>query len=43
MYARHNPNVLFVWPALAVGVDLDGRFFFEVAWLLWAVGVGHDV
>ena len=40
MYARHNPNVCFVWPALALGVDIDGRFFFEAAWLCWAAGIG---
>ena len=39
MYGRYNPNVLFLIPAAAVGVDVDGRYFFEVAWLCWAVGV----
>ena len=40
MYARHNPNVCFIWPALAMGVDVDGRYFMEAAWLWWAVGIG---
>lgn len=39
MYLRHNPNVIFIFPAAALGVDVDGRYFFEVAWLFWAVGV----
>lgn len=40
MYTRHNPNVAFLWPALAIGVDADGRNFMEIAWLWWAVGIG---
>lgn len=40
MYARHNPNVCFILPALAIGVDVDGRYFMEVAWLCWAAGLG---
>lgn len=40
MYGRHNPNVCFIWPALACGVDRDGRYFMEAAWLWWAVGIG---
>ncbi len=39
-YTRTNPNVFFLFPAAAVGVDRDGRFFFEVAWACWAIGVG---
>lgn len=40
MYARANYNVFFVLPAFAVGVDRDGRYFCEVAWGCWAIGVG---
>jgi len=40
MYGRHNQNVCFIWPALAFGVDRDGRYFFEAAWLWWAAGIG---
>lgn len=40
MYGRKNPNVCFILPALAFGIDTDGRFFFEAAWLIWAIGVG---
>jgi hypothetical protein len=39
MYFRYNPNVLFILPAMAVGVDVDGRVFLEVAWLCMAVGI----
>jgi hypothetical protein len=39
MYGRFNPNVLFLIPAIAVGVDVDGRVFLEVAWLCWAAGI----
>lgn len=40
MYLRTNTRVFFLLPACAVGIDLDGRVFFEVAWLCWAAGVG---
>lgn len=40
MYGRFNPNVMFVFPALAVGIDVDGRVFIEVAWACWAIGIG---
>lgn len=39
MYTRTNKKVFFVWPALAFGIDLDGRMFFEAAWGFWAVGL----
>lgn len=39
MYGRYNPNVMFLLPAVAVGVDKDGRFFLEAAWLCWAAGI----
>lgn len=40
-YGRFNPNVCFILPAIAVGIDVDGLFFMEMAWLCWAVGVGN--
>ena len=40
MYTRHNPNVCFLIPTMAVGIDIDGRYFVEVAWLFWAAGAG---
>jgi len=40
MYARTNARVFFLLPAIAVGADIDGRYFLEVAWLCWAVGIG---
>ena len=39
MYGRYNPNVMFLLPTIAIGVDTDGRFFFEVAWFCWAAGI----
>jgi hypothetical protein len=42
MYFRHNPNVCFLLPAIACGIDLDQRPFIEVAWLFWAVGLGSE-
>lgn len=38
-YIRINYNVIFIWPSAAYGVDLDGRYFFEVAFLYFAVGL----
>jgi hypothetical protein len=40
IYERHNPNVCFLWPAIAIGLDVDGMLFFEAAWLWWAIGLG---
>lgn len=40
IYVRQNNSVCFLLPTMAVGSDLDGRFFVEVAWLNFAVGVG---
>lgn len=39
IYIRKSESTLFLWPALAVGMD-GGMPFFELAWLFWAVGVG---
>lgn len=41
MYLRKNHNVIFIWPAVAFGIDTDGRAFIECAWLCWAVGIGY--
>lgn len=40
MYMRVGANVFFLLPAVAVGVDVDGRFFLEVAWGNYAIGLG---
>lgn len=40
MYIRKSERVFFLLPTVAVGVDMDGLFFFEVAWFVWAIGVG---
>ncbi len=41
IYTRTNRYTLFLLPCVAVGTDIeDGRPFFEIAWLCWAVGVG---
>lgn len=39
-YTRCNQNVCFLLPTAAVGTDVDGRYFFEVAWLFFVVGLG---
>lgn len=41
MYSRLNRNVFFLLPAIAVGVDTDGLYFVEVAFLNVAVGFGR--
>lgn len=40
MYLRVSGTVFFLLPTMAVGVDLDGRYFAELAWLNLAVGFG---
>lgn len=40
MYSRINSSVFFIIPALAIGIDVDGRYFIEAAWLCFAVGLG---
>jgi hypothetical protein len=40
MYLRTNRKVFFIFPALAVGEDIDGRYFIEAAWFFFAVGFG---
>lgn len=39
-YTRSNRSVCFLWPSLAIGLDVDGRPFMEVGFLTWAVGLG---
>lgn len=39
-YYRTSQSVFFLFPAVAVGVDVDGRYFIEFAWLCWAIGLG---
>lgn len=39
-YFRVNDRTFFLVPTIAVGVDVDGRFFMEAAWFNIAVGVG---
>lgn len=39
-YHRVSDNVFFLIPAIAVGVDIDGQFFFELAWFNIAIGIG---
>lgn len=41
MYFRTSAHTLFLLPAIAVGVDVDGRPFIEIAWLNVAVGIGE--
>ena len=40
IYTRTNSRVCFLLPSAAVGVDIDGRYFFEVAWLFFVIGLG---
>ena len=42
VYGRNNPNVCFLLPTMAIGVDVDGRYFFEIAMLFWVIGVGEN-
>ena len=42
MYMRTNSKVFFILPAIAVGEDVDGRYFVEVAFFFWAVGFGDS-
>lgn len=39
-YTRTNARVFFLLPAVAVGVDVDGRYFAEIAWGCWSLGFG---
>jgi hypothetical protein len=41
IYTRTNVNVFFILPTAAVGVDIDGRYFFEIGIFCWAVGLGE--
>lgn len=40
MYLRTNMDVFFMWPSLALGVDIDGQPFIEMAFAFWAIGIG---
>jgi len=42
IYTRTNNNVFFLIPTAATGIDTDGRFFFEIAFLCFAVGIGGE-
>ena len=39
LYTRVSNNVFFIFPSLAIGIDLDGTFFFEFAWFFFAFGI----
>jgi len=39
MHLRTNQRVFFLIPTAAIGWDVDNAWFFEVAWLNFAVGV----
>ena len=39
-YTRKSHYTMFLLPAVAVGMEDDGRPFLEFAWLCWAVGIG---
>jgi hypothetical protein len=39
MYLRTNQRVFFLLPTAAIGWDVDDSWFFEVAWLNFALGV----
>lgn len=40
-YTRTNRAVCWLLPCAAIGHDESGTLFFEVAWLLWVIGVGE--
>lgn len=40
IYTRQNQNVFFLLPSAAVGVDVDGTYFVEIAWFNFAIGFG---
>lgn len=42
MYYRVNERVFFLLPTIAVGLDLDGAYFVEVAWLNLSIGFGAE-
>lgn len=39
-YIRISRSVFFLFPTIAVGLDIDGRMFWEVTWLCVAIGIG---
>jgi len=40
LYHRISDNVFFILPTVAVGIDADGQYFFEIAWFNVAIGLG---
>lgn len=42
LYLRFNYEVCFVWPTLAYGKNSDKKWFVELAWIFWAIGLGDD-
>lgn len=40
IYTRVNEHVCFMLPTCAFGRDVDGRMFFEVGFLIFALGIG---
>lgn len=41
MYYRVNTRVFFLMPTIAVGIDMDGRYFVEAAWFCFVLGFGE--
>ena len=39
-YHRTSERVFFLLPAIAIGIEVDGRYFFEIAWFNFALGLG---
>lgn len=40
LYFRVNSRTFFLLPTMAVGVDVNGLWFVEVAWFCFAAGLG---
>ena len=40
LYHRINDRVFFLLPTMAVGLDVDNKYFVEVAWFNIAIGFG---
>lgn len=41
IYIRQNYRVCFLTPTVACGIDGDGVYFFEVAFLFFVIGLGE--